>query len=91
MNSGVNPDTLDPRRKRARYRSWHRGTREMDLILGPFADAEVAGLTPDELGQYEAVLDQPDPDLYKWITGEREAPPELAAGLFQRIRASARS
>ena len=61
---------LDDRRKRLLFRCWHRGTREMDLILGRFADAEIAGLTDDELGQLEQLIEVPDPDLYAALTGE---------------------
>jgi antitoxin CptB len=91
MNEAARSDSLDPRRRRALFRSWHRGTREMDLILGPFADAQLGGLTADELAQYEALLEQPDTDFYQWITGEKPAPPEVDGELFQRIRAFARS
>ncbi|MGE3623631.1 MAG: succinate dehydrogenase assembly factor 2 [Bdellovibrionales bacterium] len=64
----------DKRRRRLKFRSWHRGTREMDLLLGSFADAHVDRLTPDELTQYEAIMEQGDPDLYNWITGAENVP-----------------
>lgn len=67
-------DQDEARRKRARFRSWHRGMREMDLILGPFADARAGGLTGTELEQYERLLDIPDGDLLAWITGAKPAP-----------------
>jgi antitoxin CptB len=60
----MNDDTL----KRMRMRAWRRGTREMDLILGPYADACLAGLTPEGLALFEALLDENDHDLYAWIT-----------------------
>lgn len=63
------------RRKRLRWRSWHRGTREMDLLVGGFADAHLAALDEAQLDRFEALLRAPDPDLYDWMTG-REAPPE---------------
>jgi antitoxin CptB len=48
------PDlSLDARQRRILFRSWHRGMREMDLVLGRFADAEVAGLCESELNDYE--------------------------------------
>ena len=62
-------DGLDDRRKRLLFRCWHRGTREMDLILGRFADAEIADLTDDELAELELLIDVPDPDLYAALTG----------------------
>ena len=64
----------DPRRKRLLFRSWHRGTREADLILGSFAEEHLAGFDAVRLDRYEALLDVPDPDLFDWLTG-RAAPP----------------
>ncbi|NMA96942.1 MAG: succinate dehydrogenase assembly factor 2, partial [Phyllobacteriaceae bacterium] len=51
------------RRKRLRYRAWHRGTKEMDLILGPFADAHVESYGAAELDRLEALMDEEDPPL----------------------------
>jgi antitoxin CptB len=48
---------LDDRRKRLLFRCWHRGTREMDLILGRFADAEIGNLSDAELSELERVLE----------------------------------
>lgn len=74
-------DTSDPGavatwRRRLRFRSWHRGTREADLLLGGFADAHVEGFGPAELAAYERLLDNPDPDLWDWIVGRAPVPPE---------------
>src|SRR5882672_36541 len=77
---------LDDRRKRLLFRCWHRGTREMDLILGRFADAEIAGLSEDELDQLEHLIEVPDPDLYAALTGDKPLAPEYAGALFERIK-----
>jgi antitoxin CptB len=77
---------LDDRRKRLLFRCWHRGTREMDLILGRFADAEIAGLADDELTQLERLIEVPDPDLYAALTGNAPLAPEYASRLFERIK-----
>src|SRR5271167_4402524 len=77
---------LDDRRKRLLFRCWHRGTREMDLILGRFADAEIADLTDDELAQFEHLLEVPDPDLYAALTGNKPLAPEYESRLFDRIK-----
>ena len=77
---------LDDRRKRLLFRCWHRGTREMDLILGRFADAEIAGLSEDELGQLERLIEVPDPDLYAALTGGVPLAPYYAGHLFDRIK-----
>jgi antitoxin CptB len=77
---------LDDRRKRLLFRCWHRGTREMDLILGRFADAEIANLTEGELAQLEHLIEVPDPDLYAALTGDTPLAPEYASSLFDRIK-----
>ena len=79
-------DGLDDRRKRLLFRCWHRGTREMDLILGRFADAEIATLSDDELAQLEHLIEMPDPDLYAALTGNVALAPEYASRLFDRIK-----
>jgi len=78
---------LDIRRRRLLFRCWHRGTREMDLILGRFADAEIVGLTDDELNELERLIEVPDPDLYAALTGDRPIAPEYAGPLFDRVKA----
>jgi len=60
---------LDDRRKRLLFRCWHRGTREMDLILGRFADAEIVAMRDDELAELERLIELPDPDLYAALIG----------------------
>jgi antitoxin CptB len=78
---------LDDRRKRLLFRCWHRGTREMDLILGRFADAEIGNLSDDELTQLETLLEEADPDLYAAITGDKVLSAEVIGPLFARIKA----
>jgi antitoxin CptB len=73
------------RLKRLRLRSWRRGTKEMDLILGGFADAELAGLDGATLDDYERLLEENDWDLYYWVTGAREVP-ETYSALVGRLR-----
>jgi antitoxin CptB len=80
-------DGLDDRRKRLLFRCWHRGTREMDLLLGRFADAEIATLTDDELAELERLLEIPDPDLYAALTGDKPLVSEFTTALFARIKA----
>jgi antitoxin CptB len=84
--SSRSSEGLDVRRKRLLFRCWHRGTREMDLILGRFADAEIAGLSDDELGQLERLIELPDPDLYAALTGDRQIAAEHAGPLFDRLK-----
>lgn len=62
------------RRKRLKFRSWHRGMREIDLILGSFADRHVGDFDPDQLSQFERILELEDPLLYAWISGKQTPP-----------------
>jgi antitoxin CptB len=78
---------LDDRRKRLLFRCWHRGTREMDLILGRFADAAIAGLSDDELAQFERLIEVPDPDLYAALTGDAPLAAKYRGALYDRIKA----
>src|SRR6476646_3167358 len=75
-------DGLDNRRKRLLFRCWHRGTREMDLILGRFADAEIAAMCDDELAELERLIEVPDPDLYAALIGDTPLDPQYATALF---------
>jgi antitoxin CptB len=77
---------LDHRRRRLLYRAWHRGTREMDLIMGRFADTALASMSADELVEFERLSDLLDSELYAWIIGERVVPPEYDSALFRRLR-----
>ena len=73
-------ETAENRLKRLRMRSWRRGTKEMDLILGPFADARLGDLDPATLDLYDALLDENDQDLYLWVS-KGGFPPEHGAVL----------
>lgn len=77
---------LDTRRRRATWRAGHRGTKEMDILLGRFADARLATLAGEELARFERFLELPDPELQTSIlTGARHPDPEAAA-LIDEIR-----
>ncbi len=82
-------DDLETRRKRARFRAWHRGMREMDLILGGFADREMASMSPADLAEFEALLYETDAEFLDWITGRKPVPDRLATPFFARIAAAA--
>jgi antitoxin CptB len=73
------------RRKRLRFRAWHRGMREVDLLLGGFADAELDQMAENELGAFEALLDVPDQDVLAWLTGMAEPPKGPAEPFLQRL------
>lgn len=77
---------LDFRRRRILYRSWHRGLREMDLIMGRFADAEIGTLSEADLDEMERLIEVPDADLYRWITGETQTPENYDSPLLARLK-----
>ena len=77
---------LDERRRRLLYRSWHRGTREMDLIMGRFADAALDDLTEPEIAELERLAEVPDTELYAWLTGARPVPDNYNLAVFRRLR-----
>src|SRR4051812_7802192 len=79
-------DGLDDRRKRLLFRCWHRGTREMDLILGRFADAAIAELSDAELTDLERLIEVSDPDLYAALSSDVLLAPEFRTPLFERIK-----
>ncbi|HYP58752.1 MAG TPA: succinate dehydrogenase assembly factor 2 [Beijerinckia sp.] len=78
---------LDVRRRRILFRSWHRGMREMDLILGRFADKELALLTEAELDDLEVLMEAPDRDIFTWLTGEVETPQNYNTPVFRKLLA----
>jgi antitoxin CptB len=63
------------RRKRLLFRSWHRGTRESDLILGRFADTHLVGFDEAQLDRFETLLDCTDADIFDWVSGRAAIPP----------------
>lgn len=77
---------LDPRRRKILFRSWHRGMREMDIIYGKFADAEVANLSDAELDDYETLMDLPDRDVLMFVTGEAETPAHYDTPVFRKMK-----
>ena len=76
---------LDPRRRKLLFRSWHRGMREMDLILGNFADAEIEAMSEADLDQYERLLEINDTELLPWITGQTPLPAGVDLPIFDRV------
>lgn len=77
---------LDARRRRILFRAWHRGTREMDLLMGRFADAELESLSEDEVEAFEILIEVQDPDLFSWISGSHPIPPDFDIPIFHKLR-----
>lgn len=70
------------RRKRLRYRAWHRGTKEMDLVLGPYADAHLDRLDAAGLDRLETLMNEEDTDLLKWVMGQEKPRADVDAALL---------
>lgn len=68
--------TMTPYRKRLRHQSWYRGCKETDDILGPFADEFLPACSDEDATGFEALLDEDDWDIWRWLTGEQPIPVE---------------
>ena len=79
-------ETLEIRRKRLKYRCQHRGTKELDLVLGRFVAGRLDDLDPDQIGRFEALLDLPSPLVYAWVTGQEDPPPEMDNDVLRLLR-----
>ena len=88
-------ETQEARLKRMAMRSWRRGMKEMDLILGPYADAHLAAMAEDRLVVFDKLLEENDQDLLPWVLGQNPAPGYLTEliseiGIFARGRLAMR-
>jgi antitoxin CptB len=72
--------------RRLLFRCWHRGTQESDVILGSFAETFLESLDSSQLSRFEALLDCTDPDLFDWIFGVSNPPPEHDHDVMQLLR-----
>ncbi|MFZ5669844.1 MAG: succinate dehydrogenase assembly factor 2 [Pseudomonadota bacterium] len=77
----------EDRLKKVRLRAWRRGFREADLILGPFADRHCRAMTPAQLDAFEALLAEPDQDIYDWYLGRAEPPARIDPAMMALLRA----
>jgi len=80
-------EELSMRLRRMRYRAWHRGTREMDLMLGPYADAKLPAMSAIELDRFEVLLEEMDTDLLDWLMGNLPTPADADQELLADILA----
>ncbi len=76
----------DVRIKRLLYRSSYTGTKETDVLLGQFAKCHLASLPPHLLDQYEALIENSDPDLFMWISGRKPVPPEWDTAVMSLLK-----
>jgi antitoxin CptB len=78
-------DEVERQRKKLMFQCHHRGTKELDLVLGPFADAHLAGLNAAELQALTAFLTEIDPDIYDWLSGRELLPDRLRSPITDRL------
>jgi len=81
---------LDERRRRLLFRAWRRGMREMDLVMGQFAEANLHRMSDSELNEFERLMEEPDPQVLSWIVGATPTPAAYDTPLFARMRAAPR-
>ena len=77
---------LSPHRNKLKFRAWRRGFREADLILGPFADAELETMSDADVADFEALLAQECRDVYAWIIGKTATPDQFETPVMERLR-----
>ncbi len=80
-------ESLEVRRKRLRFRAWHRGMRESDLLLGNFADTHLGTFNAAQLDRFEALLEMADADVYNWYSRREAVPSEFDHDVMALLRA----
>ena len=76
---------LDVRRRRLLFRAWRRGVREMDLIVGRYADAYIGLLDEPELDDFEALIEVPNAELYAWVVGDESVPQDFDTAVLRQL------
>jgi len=78
---------LDVRRRRLLFRAWRRGVREMDLIVGRFADAHIDTFDDAGLDEFERLIEAPNAALYAWVVGAETAPANYDTAVLAKLKA----
>lgn len=76
----------DTRLKRLRFRAWHRGVKEADLMIGGFFDAHGAGWTDDQIDWFEALLEEQDVDIMAWAMGTQPTPARWEGAMMEQLK-----
>ncbi len=79
-------DALDHRRRKLKFRAWHRGTKEMDYILGSYADRHLEHMSQAEMDRFSTLLEVPDGELYKWVAGTVDVPAEFDDDIMHNLK-----
>jgi len=80
------PKQLEHRRRKLKFRAWHRGIKEMDLILGRYADEHLEHMTDAQMDQFSHLLKQADDELYKWVSGADSVPEEFNTDIMKTLQ-----
>jgi antitoxin CptB len=81
----ISSEGLDARRRKLLFRAWRRGVREMDLIVGRFADAHIGALDGASLDDFEALIEVPNAELYAWVVGDKAAPQHYDTAVLRQL------
>ncbi len=76
---------MDDYRKKVKFRAWRRGFREMDLLMGTFADRFISDMEDSEVVEFERLLATPDWEVYAWIIGQKPIPDNHKSGILDRL------
>lgn len=90
MDQKENRDSLESRKRRLLFRATHRGTYEMDLLIGKYAAIYVPAMTEKELTEFEHILTLSDIDLTAWLSGSQSVPEQEASSVLQAMLEFAR-
>jgi antitoxin CptB len=74
------------RLKRLRFRAWHRGTKEADMLIGGFFDRHFEGWDDEEMSWFEILLEEQDVDIMAWAIGTAEPPERYRGTMMQRLQ-----
>ncbi len=83
----MTPEPIEIRRKRLRFRAWHRGMRESDLLLGNFADTHAINFSQEQLDRFETLLEVADADIYNWYARREPVPAEYDHDVMALLQA----
>jgi antitoxin CptB len=82
----MSQETREERLKRLKFRAWHRGMKEMDIICGRFFDANTKNLSNEDLDLFENLLQENDQDIFSWIMGRSDIPQQHDHHIFESIK-----
>lgn len=85
MRGEVYMSPMETRRKKLKFRAWRRGFREMDLLMGSFADAHIDSFGEAELDEFERLLNVPDWEVYAWLIGQQDVPEDQSGPVLDQL------